>query len=518
MAGDTRFRLMFELSADAILLLNARTNQFVDYNAAALDMLACSPAELRSLHPSQLSPSTQPDGRNSFDKANEMIAVALEKGSHRFEWVHRSPHRDDFPVEVLLTPIQLEELPLVVVVWRDITQRKRDEAALRQAQRLESLGVMASGVAHDFNNLLTAMVGHLDLARITVPDGHAAQPHLERLEHAVKRATDLTRQMLAYGGKGSLSLHSLDLSKTVGEVADLLGVSLSRHVRLVLDLPAGLPAVLGDSTQIHQVVMNLVTNAADAMAGHPGTVTLRTGEATLDAAAVQGEFLGQAVLPGHYVTLEVEDTGSGMTQDVVGRIFDPFFTTKQAGRGLGLSSLLGIMKGHRGGVHIRTQVGVGTCFRVVFPASRSPTPEALPAVPAPVASAEPARGGTVLLVDDEASARGSSRALLRYLGFNVVEATDGVEALERYKALDVKPQWVLMDLTMPRLDGHAAFVELRRLDPGIKVVLCSGWAEGELTGRFHGDPPSAFLGKPFTLDALEAMLRRLGLLPAPSAG
>jgi CheY-like chemotaxis protein len=298
-------------------------------------------------------------------------------------------------------------------------------------------------------------------------------------------------------------------------------VSIPARITLVRELAHGLPTLIGDATLINQVVMNLVTNAADAMAGHDGTLTLRTHQVTLDEAAAQRDFHGQDVAPGRYLALEVEDTGSGMTPELISRIFDPFFSTKQAGRGLGLSSVLGTMKGHRGGIHIHSRPGLGTLFHLVFPLE---PPAAQPAAP-PVPSAPPAgtpaaasHQGAVLLVDDEANARGSSRALLKYLGFSVVEAEDGEAAVAAFKALRAGIAWVLMDLTMPRMDGHAAFRAMRLLDPSVKVVLCSGWAEDDLSRRFRDDPPTAFLAKPFTLEDVEALVQREGLAPHGKSG
>ncbi len=508
--GGIRFRLMFERSADAILLLDTVTNRFVEYNQATLDMLRCSKEELRELHPSELSPPRQPDGRESFEKANEMIALAVARGSHRFEWVHRSPRRSDFPVEVLLTPIQAGQAPVLMVVWRDITQRKQAEEALRQAQKLESLGVLASGIAHDFNNLLTVIATNLSLVRADATVSPAAREGLIRAESAVFKAAELTRQMLAYGGKGAFVVAPVDLSQTVREIAELLRASIPRQIEIASEL-AEVPAVLGDSTQLQQVVMNLVTNAGEAIGEAVGRITLRTAVRELDAAALAARFPGQPLEPGRFVTLEVADTGCGMGPEVLERIFDPFFTTKRAGRGLGLSALRGIVRGHLGGLHLRSAPGAGTAFEVVFPA----TSKAAPAPRAPVRPAAAPRAGaqrgTVLLVDDEPSVRRSCRLTLEQLGCTVLEACDGLEALEVFRARREQIDFVLLDLTMPKMGGHEVFHALRQLDPSVRVVLCSGWAEADLADRFRDAPPTALLQKPFRTGELKRIFEAVGL-------
>lgn len=511
--SDAKFRLMFERSADAILLLDPSSNTFVEYNQAALDMLRCSREELRALHPSELSPPLQPDGRGSYEAANERIATAIRVGSNRFEWLHRSPHRDDFPVEVLLTPIQRGASPLILVVWRDISERKRSEAALRQAQKLESLGVLAGGVAHDLNNLLTVINSHLALARAALSDARGASEHLELVERGVARATDLSQQMLAYSGHTSLLVEPVDLDRVVEEMVALLSAALTRGGRLVRE-PAATPVVVeANRTELQQVVMNLVTNAAEA--SPPGApVVVRTRAVELDEEALARDWVGQGLAPGPYCLLQVDDRGAGMSEEVVARMLDPFFSTKGPGRGLGLSAAMGIVRSRRGGLHVRSRVGAGTTFSVVFPASaRAPAPLRPRAGPPPQARGE----GTVLLVDDEPNVRHSVAALLQLIGFTTLEAADGQSARDLFRLHPGQIRWVLMDLTMPGLDGHETFLALRALDPQVRVILSSGWAQSEVADRFHADPPLAFLRKPFRLDELLELLDGLGLLSAAPA-
>ena len=506
--AEDRFRLMFERSADAILLLDTSTNHFVEYNQAALDMLSCTREELRALHPSALSPSHQPDGTDSFSAANERIATAIAQGSNRFEWVHRSPHRADFPVEVLLTPIQSGQAPLILVVWRDITERKRSEEALRQAQKLESLGVLAGGVAHDFNNLLTAITGRLALARGTLLEGHPARVHLDHLERAATTAAELCRQMLAYSGHGALAVEAVDVGRAVRELGELLRAGTAREVRLDLDVGHGALYARANRAELQQVILNLVTNAAEA--SRPGdVVSVRARTLEMSQAELERDYPSQGMKPGSFVALEVEDRGAGMSPEVRARIFDPFFSTKGRGRGLGLSALLGIVRAHQGGLQIRSAPGAGTHFTVLFPSA-----EPGPRLAAAKAPATPARGrGRVLVVDDHPSVRSSTAAILSTMGFEVTEAADGESALAAWQAEPGAFGWALMDLTMPGMDGHQAWKAMRQQDPGAKVIFTSGWAASELAERFRDDPPLAFLPKPWRLEQLEDVLRRAGLLP-----
>ncbi|MDP1825392.1 MAG: response regulator [Archangium sp.] len=515
---DARFRLFFERSSDAILLLDTATNQFVQYNDATLEMLRCTREELASLHPSALSPATQPDGQDSFTKANKMIAAAVAVGTHRFEWTHCSPHRPDFPVEVVLTPVTKGEAPMLMVVWRDITERKRAEEAQRKTQKLESLGLLAGGIAHDFNNLLAAILGNLSLARLEVPPGNPALDYLKHMEAAVDKAAHLTRQMLAYSGQGSLTIKPVDLAREVREMADLLSASVPKGVKLVYEAQGEVPPVRADAAQLGQVIMNLVINAAESilprnpasapLADGLGTVTLHTGSVTLSEAQIIRDFEGQSVRPGLHALLRVTDTGSGMSREVQAQIFDPFFSTKKSGRGLGLSALMGIVRAHKGGVLLDSEPGRGTTFTVYLPASAEPL---LPPDPRPATALE-TEGGRVLLVEDEPMVRRSTRNLLEALGFSVVEAADGDEAIEVFKAERATLRWVLMDLTMPRMDGHTAFLALQKIDPSVKVVLSSGWAAADVVERFRGHPPAGFLSKPFVLAEILATLHQAGIV------
>jgi len=414
---------------------------------------------------------------------------------------------------VLLTqmvPIRDPEgrIYLVAGISRDVTDERRSLEALRQAQKLESLGVLAGGIAHDFNNLLSAVLGNLNLAQIKLPQNAPSVPYLKNMESTILRAADLTRQMLAYSGKGRFVIEPLDLSRQVEEITHLLSVSISKKVALRYDLLAGLPAIAADATQVQQVIMNLVTNASEAIGDREGIITIATGVRELDQRAMDFLFAGQDLVPGRFVTLQVSDTGCGMAPETLARIFDPFFTTKTTGRGLGLSAMLGILRGHQAGIKIYSEPGKGSTFQVYFRAEGT----APPVTAEPQLAATVPFQGKVLLVDDEDDLRASIAAMLEHLGFQVDSARDGQEAIDRFTpgvyAL------VLMDLTMPRLDGKEAFRRMKEVDPTVRVILSSGYNEQEAIQQFLGRGLAGFIQKPYQLktlvEALDKALRSGG--------
>jgi PAS domain S-box-containing protein len=386
----------------------------------------------------------------------------------------------------------------------DVTDRRRAESALRQAQKLESLGVLAGGIAHDFNNLLTAILGNTELALGLIPEEPRLRRALQRIEATTQRGADLARQLLAYAGKGNFAVRPIDLNAIILEMSDLLAVSISKKVAIRTDLQSGLPPVAADSAQFQQVVMNLVTNASEAIGDEPGTVTLRTRSVVYDQTQLSTIFPGQVLDPGPFVRMEVEDDGCGMDAETIGRIFDPFFTTKFTGRGLGLSAMLGIVRGHRAGLRVESIDGVGTTFILLFPAS-----ETAVSAPSPEPGADLPMSGTILVVDDESIIRDLARSALEQAGFEVVEAQDGLEALERFKEHLTRVDLVLLDMTMPRMGGAEAFRRLRELSPGIRVLLTSGYTQKESLESLADLPPDGFLPKPFRVRELIAKVREI---------
>lgn len=373
-------------------------------------------------------------------------------------------------------------------------ERKRMDQQFQHAQKLESLGVLAGGIAHDFNNLLVAMLGNAGLALMELPPESPARPTVQAIELAAQRASELTRQMLAYSGKGRFIIEPLNLSRIVEEMVHLLEVSVSKRAVLKYQFATHLPAMEGDATQVRQVIMNLIINASDAIGEGSGEISITTGIMYADRRYLAGAYLDADLPEGDYVYLEVIDTGVGMDKETRARIFDPFFTTKFTGRGLGLAAVLGIVRGHRGAIKLDSEVGRGTTFRVLFPVttdSAAPVPETIQG------KAERQPGGrTLLVVDDDDTVREVTRRILEYAGFQVVVGADGQQGVDIYRET-AGVALVLLDMTMPHMDGEETFRELRRLNPAVRVVLTSGYNEQDATERFAGKGLSGFIQKPY---------------------
>ncbi len=394
---------------------------------------------------------------------------------------------------------------------RELLDRK-----MQETQKLESLGVLAGGIAHDFNNLLTAILGNASIAQLELPPGSSAQDCLEQINEASLRAADLCKQMLAYSGRGRFVVQTLDLGQLVEQTAQMLQISISKKAVLRYRLEKGLPPVEVDATQIRQVIMNLVINASEAIGDKSGAISISTGLTRVDRDYLRGTLMDPDLPERDYVFLEVSDSGSGMSAETQARIFDPFFTTKFTGRGLGLAAVLGIVRGHKGAMKVYSEVERGTTFKLLFPAATG----AVEGARTIAGVAQTWRGeGTVLVVDDEETMRSTVARMMRLLGLDPVLASDGREGVEIFRAQPEKFALVLLDLTMPHMDGEQTFTELRRLRPDVRVVLMSGFNAQEALVRFPGKGLASFLQKPFTIDAVRAVLQDVlgsSKIPPPS--
>jgi len=406
----------------------------------------------------------------------------------------------------------------------DITEQKRAEEErlqlerrLLHAQKLESLGVLAGGVAHDFNNLLTAMQGHLEMAQQQITNVASVRWHIESALQVVKRATDLTRQMLAYAGKGQFVVQDVDLNMLIEQNRAVLSAAVSRSVTFDLQLAAQLPLIRADIGQMQQVIMNLVTNASEAIGERHGVITLRTGAQVCDQEYLQRSCLEEKPPAGPYVFIEVSDTGCGMDERTRERMFEPFFTTKFTGRGLGMAAVQGIVRALHGAIMVDSQPGRGTTVRVLLPVAQS-SESSTPAPLAPVALAEvegkTSATGTILVIDDEDMVCELVADALHLMGFQALTASDGEEGVHLFREHVAEISCVILDLTMPRQDGVSTYQALRSIRPDVPIILTSGYSLQGVLQRFEGQRPDGFLHKPYPLEELRRVVE--SVLEQPS--
>jgi PAS domain S-box-containing protein len=495
--SEARFRGIFENSGDAVFLIGIHEDGFTydDLNPEAERFLRLRKADVRGRRLQDLLP--EPLCGYFTGRCREVMAAGRSVTYEESVDLPSGPAA----FSTSLVPIKDAHGKVVRIagVCRDMTESRRAEERLRDAQKLESLGVLAGGIAHDFNNLLTAILGNLGLARESPGD---SQPYLERIQATVLRASDLTRQLLAYSGRGRFVIMPHDLNLVVQEITQLLGMTIPKKVRLDFRLGTDLPPVEADTAQLQQVLMNLVANSADAIGEEDGRITIATRRRFVDEQDIASRFAGQNLSPGEHVVLEVSDTGCGMPAEVRDKIFDPFFTTKDKGRGLGLSAMLGILRGHRAGLLLQTEEGKGATFQIFFPAAK--------AVLEASAQDQPERpfkaGGLLLLADDEPDVLESTAGLLHRLGFEVETAPDGAAALAAFEARPHAFRVALLDLTMPRMGGREAASRLQAARPDLPILLTSGYTESE---AMAGARNLRFLRKPFLPDELRDALANL---------
>ncbi|MEO8539362.1 MAG: PAS domain S-box protein [bacterium] len=497
--GAADLNAVFTSSQDPFILLDIQ-GRIVSMNPAALEDLNIvrGREDVVGLPWEELMPDEgKSEFRGHFERACAGDSVTFERqttiGSEK-KWF-----------DVTYSAVRLEGGALrgVLISARDITERKRTNETLLQAQKLESLAVLAGGIAHDFNNVLVGILGNAGLALAELSPNSPARPTVEAIELAGQRAAELARQMLAYSGRGKFVIQDADLNDIVREMTHLLRVSIGKRVALRLQLAEELPLVRADSTQLRQVIMNLVVNASDAIGDNEGAISVVSGTVHASRELLRDSYLSPELEPGEYVSVEVTDTGSGMDANTLARIFDPFFTTKFTGRGLGLAAVLGIMRGHGGAIKVESTPGRGTTFRLLLPAIVA---EGL-ATPAAVTNV-PWRGhGTVLVVDDEPTVRAVTLRALKMLGFETLEAEDGAAGLEVFAANRESIVAVLLDMTMPRMNGEQTFLAIKHLAPRAQVILMSGYTEQDTVQRFGDSALAGFIQKPYELATLRAALQ-----------
>ena len=375
----------------------------------------------------------------------------------------------------------------------DVTDFKRAQEEALARQKLESLGVLAGGIAHDFNNLLGSIVADAELLKSELGGDSGAIQGIQRIELVAHRASEIVRELMVYAGHESPAPDWVDLSTLVREMVELLKISISKRAALKLDLPTNLPAVVANAALVRQVVLNLIVNASEALCEKEGVITVKVSPIQLGPDLMGGSASNLA--PGDYIRLEVGDTGCGIAEDIQARIFEPFFTTKSAGRGLGLASVQGIVRSHRGAVQVVSAPGRGSRFELLLPCAGRPA--TLPVVAAPVPQAVEG-SATVLMVEDEDTLRQPVAKILRKRGFAVLEAGDGRTAVTLFQERGPDIDVVLLDMTLPSLSGSEVMEELRRLRPDVKVVLTSAYGQETVIRAVGGQQPWAYVRKPYS--------------------
>jgi len=506
--SEEKYRQLTETAQDFILSVDL-TGKPTYVNQAALTAGGYTREEARQMNIADIL------SKENLPQLVEMLTKRMagddQHWVYEMEFINKAGKR--IPVEIDSTILKEHNKPSgVLIIARDMTyrreaeeQRRKMEDQLRNVQKLESLGVLAGGIAHDFNNLLVGILGNADLALMELSPANPVRENIQEIEKASRRAAELCRQMLAYSGKGKFVIENLDLSEVVREMAHMLEISISKKAALRYHFSENLPAIKADATQIRQIIMNLITNASEAIGEANGVIAVSTGVMEVDSAYLGGTYLDDHLTSGTYVFLEVADTGCGMDEATRNKIFDPFFTTKFTGRGLGLAAILGIVRGHQGAIKVYSEPGKGSTFKVLFPAV---SPETEDQGEKHEEGKTVWQGeGIVLLVDDDETVRQIGGRMLERLGFEVIPVADGQEAVECFRRRADQIRCVLLDLTMPHLDGEECFRELRRIRKDAQVIVTSGYNEQEIAQRFAGKGLAGFVQKPFTLSTLQKILR-----------
>jgi len=511
--SEEKFRVISEQSMMGILVLQDSKAKFV--NEAFARMVGYSLAELNVMPPSeQIARIIHSQDRDFvIDQINRKMRgdrdvvtnypLRIVSSDGEVRWV-----------EIYSKTVRFQGRPADLVTMTDITARKKAEeerenlqAQVLHAQKLESLGVLAGGIAHDFNNLLSSVRGSAELALEHLPAGHPARAHVDEIRRAAEKATDLARRMLIYAGRGHTEPELLDLSDLVEDMRHLFRVSVPRNARLDIELLPSPPAIYGDAGQIRQVILNLLVNAAEAIEKDGGHIRVRTGVLNCTREVLRSTWIDRDLPEGEYVFLEVEDDGKGMDKETLSRIFDPFFSTKFAGRGLGLASTLGIIRGMDATIHVESSVGRGSIFRVCFLATKDKAP---PKGEKETAASEEWQGeGVILLVEDEETVRNVTRRLLEVLGFEVEVAVNGNEGWKTFQENAGRYRLVMADMTMPGMSGEELLERIRQRNDDLPVLITSGFDELETQPHYLGGEKTSFLSKPFGITELRQQLSEL---------
>ncbi len=498
--SEKKYRTLYTSSRDAVMLLRPG-HGFISGNPATLEMFKCkNEDEFITKTPAELSPLRQPDGELSSDKSEAMIALAVENGSHFFEWTHRRLDGDEFPATVLLTRMTLEGQTVLQATVRDITESKQMEARLRQSEKMQAIGQIAGGIAHDFNNRLVSIQGFAQLLyeESTIPKH---KDYAQRILTGAKRAAHLTSQLLAFARKGDYQSIPVNIHELITEVVMFLEHSIDKRIHIVMRPEANSPIVKGDPSQLQNVLLNLALNARDAMP-NGGKIEFATAVVRADAI----EDLAKESPQADFLKIRVSDTGTGMDEATREHIFEPFFTTKKpdSGTGMGLASVYGAVQNHGGAITVQSTPGKGSVFTIFLPLAKKT--EKISSVPANT----PAVNGSahILLVEDEEDVRDFIAIALRKLGYEVVTQDDGLSATQYYRNAWQKIDLVILDMIMPKLDGRQTFSAMLKINPKLKAILATGYDMDHKMHDILEQGVCGFVQKPFNLSELSQAVSR----------
>lgn len=450
------------------------------------------------------------DRAGAGEAARGQVRIRRAGGGTSWAIVSARGCREAGFVGCVVTMVDIDELKSAEAASdaRLVDQRRDLEGRMLQAQKLESLSVLAGGVAHEFNNLLTSILGNADLALQDLPSGSPVRESIRNIESASRRGAEISQQLLAYSGRRRSAAGPLVLPQLVRDMTRMLELAVSKRIAIRTTLPETLPRVDGDPDQLRHLLMNLVVNGAESMAGGMGEVQVTTSVVKCEAGSAVECHDGQPLPPGEYAMLQVADNGAGMTPEIRAKAFEPFFTTKVSGRGLGLPAVLGVVRNHRGGIRIDSEPGRGTTVRVFLPlVEPAGTGAAVVGAAESFRPATPASGPAVLVVDDEDSVRLLAQKMVERCGYRAVAAASGSEAVKLVRENPAGYLCVLLDLTMPGVDGEATLRELRKVASRLPIIMCSGHQALELSERFSGKGATDFIQKPYRLADIKAKLQ-----------
>ena len=496
------FRKLIDQSSDAIFVVDPESARILDVNERACTSLGYARNEL--LRRTMFDIEAAYDGFTWPEQVERARAGDLEI----LETGQRRSSGETFPVEITLKHVALENRAYIVAAARDITEKKQLEAKYLRAQRLESIGRLAGGIAHDLNNVLSPILLSIQLLREKLADANS-QEILNLMEKSAKRGSTMIRQVLTFarGAKGERI--AVRFRELIDDIVKIGKETFPRSVQIKVSIEEDLWPAIGDATQLHQVLMNLCVNACDAMP-EGGVLELRAENCRLDEKQARGY---PDARPGSFVVISVRDTGAGIASEMLDKIFEPFFTTKSFGKGtgLGLATALGIIRGHEGFVSVETQLAKGSCFKVFLPSGCDGGTEPRDNAPS---AAHRGKSQLVMVVDDEKAIRLVTQAVLTANGYDVLTANDGAEAVALYKDRQHQIQAIIMDMSMPFMDGSTAIKAIRRINPDIPILAVSGLVDSDQLPAMTGQTRLPLLGKPFSPDQL---LQALSAVMAPRA-